>query len=123
MTAGRLLLSIFFIAAGSLHFFLPGPYFRMMPPMLPWPKLLIDISGAAEILGGLGLLVPGARRAAAYGLMLLLVAVFPANIYMAVAHLPLNGLLGHAWFQWLRLPLQIPLIAWAWVYAKPAKGQ
>jgi uncharacterized membrane protein len=84
------------------------------------PHLLVIVSGMAEILGGIGLLVPFTQRAAAWGLVALLVAVFPANIYMAVAHLPAPGILGQSWAQWLRLPLQIPLIFWAWRYARPA---
>lgn len=76
------------------------------------------ISGAAEILGGAGLLIPVLRRAAAYGLALLLVAVFPANVYMAVAHVQFPGWAGQSWVQWLRLPLQAPLILWAWRYTR-----
>jgi uncharacterized membrane protein len=114
--AGRLMLAVFFVVAGSLHFLFPRPYLRMMPPFLPWPQTLVWISGAAEIVGGVGLLLPHWRRFAAYGLVLLLIAVFPANVYMAVAHVPFSGLLGQSWFQWLRLPLQIPVILWAWRY-------
>ncbi len=76
------------------------------------------MSGAAEIAGGAGLLLTATRRAAAYGLALLLVAVFPANIYMAVEHVNFPGLAGEAWVQWLRLPLQIPMILWVLYYAK-----
>jgi uncharacterized membrane protein len=71
------------------------------------------ISGAAEIVGGVGLLLPEFRRAAAYGLTLLLVAVFPENVYAAVADVSFPGILGQSWIQWLRLPLQIPLFLWA----------
>ena len=116
--AGLALFAIFFIVAGLLHFFRPAPYWRIIPPILPWPKMLLWVSGAAEIAGGLGLLLPRFRRAAAYGLALLLVAVFPANIYMAVAHVAFPGLMGESWAQWLRLPLQIPLIFWALHYAR-----
>ena len=76
------------------------------------------ISGVAEIAGGIGLLIPRWRNHAAWGLVLLLIAVFPANIYMAVAHLQYEGLLGKSWVQWLRLPLQLPLIYWAWRYTR-----
>jgi uncharacterized membrane protein len=89
-----------------------------MPPFLPWPKVLVEISGVAEIAGGIGLLLPKFRRAAAYGLVALLIAVFPANVYIAVAHVPFSGLMGASWAQWLRLPLQIPLILWALYYAR-----
>ena len=94
-----------------------------MPPFLPWHKTFVWISGGAEILGGLGLLLQRFRRLAAYGLALLLVAVFPANIYMAIAHVPFPGLMGESWVQWLRLPLQIPLIVWAMYYAKAPRAQ
>jgi uncharacterized membrane protein len=111
-----------FIASGFLHFFYPQPYVRIIPPFLPRPLALVRVSGAAEILGGAGVLLPTLRRWAAYGLALLLVAVFPANIYMAVAHVPFRGLMGETWVQWLRLPLQIPLIAWALYYAKKSRS-
>jgi len=111
-----------FLVSGFLHFFYPAPYVRIMPPMLPWPLALVRISGAAEIMGGAGLFLRKFRRAAAYGLTLLLVAVFPANVYMAVAHVAFPGLMGKAWVQWTRLPLQIPLIAWALYYARSPKA-
>lgn len=115
----RIVLAIFFIVAGILHFVIPDAYARIVPPALPAPQLLVIISGIAEILGGIGLLVPVTRRAAAWGLVALLVAVFPANIYMAVAHVPAPGILGISWVQWLRLPLQIPLIFWAMRHTQP----
>ncbi len=117
--AGRFLLAAFFIVAGILHFLFPEPYIRMVPPLVPCPRAMVWVSGAAEIMGGIGLVLPGWRRPAAWGLVLLLIAVFPANLYMAVAHLQFagllgTGLLGKSWAQWLRLPLQLPLIYWAW---------
>jgi uncharacterized membrane protein len=116
--AGRVLLAVFFVVAGAMHFAAPDLYVRIVPPALPSPRLLVAVSGIAEILGGLGLLVPWTRRAAACGLVLLLVAVFPANIYMAVVHIPFTGFFGKSWVQWLRLPLQIPMIVWALRYTK-----
>src|ERR1700734_1129213 len=73
--------AVFYIMAGSLHFIKPAPYLRIMPPCVPWHLAMVRISGGLEILGGLGLLVPATRRAAAWGLVALLIAVFPANIY------------------------------------------
>ena len=102
--------------AGAMHFILPQAYLRIMPPYLPAPLTLIDISGAAEILGGIGLLIPFTRHLAAWGLVALLIAVLPANIYTATAHLPLPGLAGQSWVQWARVTLHIPLIYWAWLY-------
>ncbi len=119
---GLFLFAALFIVSGLLHFFHPEPYVRIIPPFLPWPRALVQVSGGAEILGGLGLLLQRFRRAAAYGLALLLVAVFSANIYMAVAHVRFPGVMGESWVQWLRLPLQIPLIVWAMYYAKSSRA-
>ncbi len=115
---GQIILSIFFILAGCLHFVIPQTYLRIMPPYFPSPITLIYISGAAEILGGIGLFIPSTRRAAAWGLVALLIAVMPANIYMATAHVAFPGTMGQSWAQWARLPLQIPLIYWAWLYTR-----
>ncbi len=110
----RLLLALLFVAAGVWHFVRPAGYLRIMPPGLPAPLLLVYLSGAAEIAGGLGLLWPPTRRWAGWGLLALLVAVFPANIYMALAHAQL-GVPG--WVAWARLPLQLPLLWWVWQIA------
>ena len=116
--AGLVPLALLFIVGGVLHFVFPEVYLRIMPPVLAAPKFLIQVSGAAEIAGGVGLLLAAFRRAAAYGLAALLVAVFPANIYMAAAHVPVPGMMGESWVQWLRLPLQIPIFLWALHYAR-----
>ena len=120
--ASRWIFAGIFVASGILHFAIPETYARIVPPMFPRPRLLVLISGGAEILGGVGLLVPRTRRAAAFGLAVLLVAVFPANIYMAVAHVPSQGIMGNRWLQWLRLPFQVPLICWAWHYTRKASS-
>jgi uncharacterized membrane protein len=113
---GRTVFAILFIVAGSLHFFVPQSYLRIVPPYLPAPRMLLGISGAAEILGGLGLLVPSTRQAAAWGLVVLLIAVLPANIYMVTDHIKFAAI--PLWALCLRLPLQLPLIYWAWLYTK-----
>lgn len=118
---GRIVLAILFVGSGALHFVIPQAYLRVMPPVLPQPLTLIYISGVAELLGGFGLLLPITRRAAAWGLAALLVAVWPANVYMAIAHLPIPGVMGQSWAQWLRVPLQLPLIYWAWTYTREAE--
>jgi uncharacterized membrane protein len=112
--AGRILLAILFIVAGALHFLITPVYVNIMPSFLPAPTLLVQISGVAEILGGIGLLVPAAQSAAAWGIILLLIAVLPANLNMALhaSHWP--GI--PPWLLWARLPLQIPLIYWAFFY-------
>ena len=116
MTLGRLVFAFIFIVAGALHFILTATYVRIMPPYLPAHTLLVQISGVCEILGGIGLLVPATRVFAAWGIIALLVAVMPANIQMAVDHAHWPKI--PEWALWARLPLQLPLIAWAWLYTR-----
>ncbi len=114
----RALLAAGMVYVGVRHFVDPAPFVAIVPEGLPAPGALVAISGACEIAGGAGLLVPFTRRAAAWGLIALYVAVFPANVNMAVNNLPFGG--AHRPFLlWLRLPLQFVLIAWAWWLAQP----
>src|SRR5471030_1021204 len=80
-------LSLLFLLAGVLHFVYPKTYLRMMPPYVPAPLAMVYISGVCEILGGAGLLIPVTRSMAAWGLIALLIAVFPANVHMALHHI------------------------------------
>ena len=99
-------------AAGALHFIKPAPYLRIMPPYIPWHSAMVGVSGGFEILGGVALLLPTTRRAATWGLVALLVAVFPANLYMAM-HPAEAGAAGIVpVLRWGRLPLQAVLIWW-----------
>jgi uncharacterized membrane protein len=118
-TALRWLLTIFMVGAGLNHFLDPGPYIAMTPDFLPAPRALVYISGVAEILGGLGLVPARTRPFAAWGIIALLFAVFPANINMAVNDLPLGTRDVPAWALWARLPLQLVLIGWAFWYTRP----
>lgn len=114
-TAQRTALAVaaaFYVVAGAMHFIRPAPYLKIMPPYIPWHAALVRISGAFEILGGLGLLVPSTRRAAAWGLVALLLAVFPANIYMALHPVEAGAASIAPVLLWLRLPLQAFLIWW-----------
>jgi uncharacterized membrane protein len=110
----RWLAALFFFVAGTCHFLKPEMYLQIMPPYFPAPQLLVAVSGAAEIAGGIGLLTRPLRRAAGWGLIALLIAVFPANIYMLqhpeIFHFAL-------WILWARLPLQVVFIAWVWFAA------
>jgi uncharacterized membrane protein len=117
-TVMRWALTVFMVAAGINHFVSPAAYVAMVPDALPAHALLVQISGVAEILGGLGLILPRTRRLAAWGIIALLVAVFPANINMAVNHLPLGSTHVASWLLWARLPLQLVLIAWAAWFTK-----
>jgi len=108
-------LAVFFVLAGINHFRMPATYLGMMPHWLPWPSRLSAIAGTCEIIGGVGILVPRLRRAAGWGLIALLVAVFPANVNVAL----MGRMPGYGFSPltlWLRLPVQAVLIAWvAWV--------
>ena len=113
----RYLLTVFFVLAGVNHFVSVAPYLRIIPPYLPWPLALVYVSGFFEIAGGIALLVPKVARFGAWGLIALLIAVFPANIHMALNHqlfpeFPQLVL-------WLRLPLQFVFIIWCYFYTRP----
>ncbi len=95
-----------FVAAGVAHFTNTEAFMKIMPPSLPWHRELVQLSGVAEIAGGVGLLIPQTSRAAALGLAALLIAVFPANVYMATAGVKLGGFPSQPWMAWARLPLQ-----------------
>ncbi len=99
----RGVLAVFFIVAGANHFRMPGIYFGMMPAWLPWPGVINVIAGGAEILGGLGLMVGSVRRLAGWGLIILLIAVFPANLHVALQG-KMPGLEVAPLTLWLRLP-------------------
>jgi uncharacterized membrane protein len=112
----RFVLAFAMVAVGVLHFVRPEPFVAIVPSALPAPLALVLVSGAAEIAGGLGLLVPRVRRAASLGLVLLYLAVLPANVNMAVNDLPLDGTPVPRMALWLRLPFQLVFIGWAlWV--------
>jgi uncharacterized membrane protein len=116
----RWALTVFMVAAGINHFVSPAPYLGMMPAAIPehLHPLLVQLSGVAEILGGLGLILPATRRFAAWGLIALYIAIFPANLNMAVNQLPLGTRHIEPWLLWARLPLQVVLIAWAFWYTR-----
>ena len=115
-----------FVSIGTLHFIRPGIFTRIVPPMMPAPLLLVRISGGCEIAGGIGLMVPRLRKPAAWGLIALLIAVFPANVYMAVAPDKFTDLKAPAWVWWLRLPFQtvfIAMVGWVGLKRKPKERQ
>ncbi len=111
-TVARWLTALFFLGAGFLHLVHPAPYLKIMPPWIPWHGAMVLISGLAEMAGGLGLLIPRLRRPAAWGLAALLGAVFPANIYMAMAHIQITRTPLPDWVLLARLALQPVLIWW-----------
>jgi uncharacterized membrane protein len=110
----RIILAALFVFAGVMHFVIPDAYVSIMPRALPWPRELVYLSGVAEILRGARLLLERTRRAAGIGLVLLLVAVWPANVQMLLnARASGASTLAQALLI-LRLPLQLVLIAWVW---------
>lgn len=108
----RYLLSLLFVFAGVMHFVSPQFFVKIVPPMLPYPFELVLISGLFEVLLGILLLFKSTRKLARVGLTLLLLAVFPANIYMAFNNQLFPSLPSA--LLWARLPLQLGLIAWVW---------
>jgi uncharacterized membrane protein len=112
----RWLCGLLYIGAGVNHFVNPSFYVAIMPPYLPWHAALVYASGVAEVVLGAMLLVERLRVVAAWGLVALLIAVFPANVHMALhpelyPTIPVAGL-------WLRLPLQGVLVLWVLWYAR-----
>lgn len=115
-----LVLASSFIFVGIKHFTNPAFFDAIVPPYLPSPRLLVYLSGIFEVAGGIGILIPALRQTARWGLIALLIAVFPANLHMAIhpnafvdSGIPL-------WALYLRLPLQAVLIAWVYWSGRPA---
>ena len=114
----RLLLAALFLFAGTIHLLHPTFFLPIMPPWIPFHLPCIEVSGVFELLGGIGLLIPEhhVQALTGWGLVLLLVAVFPANIYMAAATVKINGFPSQPWMGWARLPLQpLLILAVLWV--------
>ena len=113
------------VYTGIAHFRNPDPFVHIVPAWLPVPRVLVSLSGFLEILGGVGLLIKRVQKAAAWGLIALFIAVFPANVNMAVNKIDLGNpwIRDHPWSLWLRLPLQAVLIVWAWWFTRPDSTQ
>jgi len=107
-------MALLYVLAGINHFRVPRLYIKMIPPALPAPGLLNTICGVAEVLLGIMTCIPQLSPVAAWGIIVLLIAIFPANIYMYTNEKAALGL--PKWLRFIRLPLQIALIWWAWLY-------
>jgi uncharacterized membrane protein len=121
-TRSQRLLASFFSFAGTMHFVVPRAYEAIVPPVLPRKRELVVVSGMAEIAGGVAVLAPRTRSAARWWLLALLVAVFPANIHMAVKPEEVPGLDLERiprWALWARLPLQPLCMLWVWRATEP----
>ena len=110
----RVGLALFFMAAGTLHFVVPASYRAIVPHYLPAPSTLVAVTGVAEMVGGIGLLVPRLRQAAGIGLIVLLIAVLPANVEMLQLYRARGGPWWGQLLLWLRLPFQAILIWGVW---------
>jgi len=118
MRIGRVVMGVLYVVAGVGHFVLTRTYEGIMPDYLPAHHALVLVSGAAEIAGGVGVMLPRSmlpvRRAAAWGIVVLLIAVMPANVWMVHHAERYPGV--PLWALWVRLPLQVVLMWWAWRY-------
>jgi uncharacterized membrane protein len=117
MDRSQRLLAGFFCFAGAMHFIVPRGYEATMPPSLPRHREAVAVSGIAEIVGGLAVIPRRGRRLARWWLLGLLLAVFPANVHMAVNPEQVRGLdlkRIPRWALWARLPLQPLAMLWVW---------
>jgi uncharacterized membrane protein len=108
------IMALLYILAGFNHFRNPKMYIRIVPSYFSNPNLINKLSGFAEIILGIGLLIPALTKMSAWGIILLLIAIFPANLNMYVNEKASFGL--PKWFLLLRLPLQLAFIYWAYLY-------
>jgi uncharacterized membrane protein len=102
----------FFVFAGAMHFVIPKAYRRIMPPYVPAHDAMVYASGVAEIVGGAGLMVPSRRRLAGWWLIATLIAVFPANLHMAMHPDEFPSVPGGKFALWARLPFQAIFMGW-----------
>jgi len=115
-TISIIIMSLFYIMAGTNHFINPNWYVRIVPPILPFKTAIVYISGILEIILGSLLIFPKTRFIAGWGLIILLVAVYPANIYVALTNgeaMDITPLIA-----WGRLPFQFVLIGLAYWHSK-----
>lgn len=111
-------MSIMYIFIGIRHFTDPQYFLDIVPPQLPFKLFLVYFTGFIEVVGGVAILAPKTRKAGAYLLILLLVSVFPANIYLYVSETPQNLLGITKTDALIRMPFQIPLIILAYWHSK-----
>ncbi len=112
----RLLIAAFYLGAGWLHLTAPGGFLRIMPPLIPYPEAVVAFTGACEIAGALGLLIPQTRRWAGLMLALYALCVWPANVYHALWQVHVPSLPDSWWYHGPRLAFQ-PVLIWAALFA------
>lgn len=120
-------MGLVYVLAGVLHFLVPRAFARIVPPSLPRPVELVYLSGLAEVVLGIGVMVRRTRSRSAWGIVALLVAVFPANVHMATSGMVPESVpdrargLAQAGL-WARLPFQGVLVLWAWRYTHSGRS-
>ena len=110
------LMAAIYIFSGMMHFIKPKTYLRIMPRYLPNPKLLVSLSGIAEIILGVGLCFPATKNVAIYGIIAMLIVFLPVHFYMLSSKKAGAGI--PQWLLLLRLPLQLGLMYWAYWYLR-----
>ncbi len=112
-------MAVFYFCAGINHFWHPLDYVKIVPTFIPYHLMMVYISGVCEMICGVLLFIPSTRRIGAWLTIVLLIAVFPANLQMALNYYNENN--PELWIVIVRLPVQILLILWAWLYTKNEK--
>ena len=118
MRVSLYVMALIYVGAGLNHFRVPKFYAQVMPPYLPYPAVLDAIAGLAEVVLGVGLLFPRTQSLAAWGVIALLIAVTPVHIYMLQEHATTFARYSLI-LLWLRLPIQLALMYWAYLYTEP----
>jgi uncharacterized membrane protein len=114
---GLYVMAAFYLFAGLNHFRSPESYQPMMPPYIPFPDLMIALSGGAEIILGIGLFFEPSRKLAAWGVIALLLAIFPVHFYMYAERDTLFAWVP-LWLIIARIPMQFVLMYWAYIYTR-----
>lgn len=117
---GLYLMAFLYLVAGVNHFISPESYLPIIPEYIPNPELMNILAGIAEIVLGIGLLIPKTRKVSAWGLMLMLIAFIPSHVYfIQIGSCIEGGICTPEWVGWIRLVVIQPLlVAWAWIYTK-----
>lgn len=113
---GRMSLAIFFVFTGVSHFLMPEEMAQMLPEFIPWRVEIIYVTGILEVAGGIGLLIPGLERLAAWSLILFLIGVLPSNIYAAINHVEFGAHSEGPIYLLLRIPFQLFLMGWTYYF-------
>lgn len=113
-TRGRLALALMLCFTGFAHFIIPADFMLLVPGHFPQPRALVYLSGTLEVMAAVGIMVPYLRRTVGVFLIVMLLALVPVHVWASMSYVPLGG---HAWgpaYLYIRLPMQLVFILWAW---------